>query len=226
MKTVLIAHILNVFGGRVISDIGDFLKEAFFSLDMPQYDNFSVQSNALFSVKWIIIGVTVGIIIAAISTVYNKRYIGNFIRLLIERECLDESRAQTLCELKCDRLPGIRGAIRSGGRLSRWVRCAEEDAYYRDYEKKEVDDPEEYKDEKHPHEVNVPVFKRDCNIMHFYIPEELRESAQNKFNEDGADWIGVAIVSVIAITVCIFSCYFVGDILAYVDNFITFINAI
>ena len=62
--------------------------------------------------------------------------------------------------------------------------------------------------------------------MHFYIPEELRESAEKKYNGDGADWIGVAIVSVVAITVCILACYFVGDILVYVDNFITLINGI
>lgn len=226
MKAALTMYMLNAFGGQVISDIGDFLKETFFSLDMPQYDNFSVQSNALFSVKWIIIGVTVGIIIAAISTVYNKRYIGDFIRLLIDRECFDESSAKTLGELECDNRPGIKSAIRSGGTLSRLVRCAEEDAYYRDIREKETEQNEEMANEAHPPKIDAPPFKRDCKIMHFYIPEELRESAEKKYNGDGADWIGVAIVSVVAITVCILACYFVGDILVYVDNFITLINGI
>ena len=219
-------YLLNAFGGHLIADIGDFLKETLFSLEMPHYENFSVQSNALFSVKWIIIGITVGVIIAAISTVYNKRYIGGFIRLLIYRDCLDESRAKTLGELECDRRPGIRSAIRSGGSLSRWVRCAEEDQYYRELAAKETEHKGKHKDEAHPPKINDPLFKRDCNVMHFYIPEELRESAQKKFNEDGASWIAVAGVSVVAIVVCVLACYFVGDILTYVDNFISLINSI
>ena len=226
VKAALTLFFLNAFGGQMIVDVWDFLKETLFSLEMPQYDNFNVQSNALFSIKWIIIGVTVGIIFAAILTVYNKRYIGGFVRLLIGKDCLDESRAQTLGELGCERRPGIRSAIRSGGTLSRWVRCAEEDAYLRDFEAKKAEHLEKYRDDPHPPRLEMPTFKRDCNVMHFYIPEEMRESAEKKFNDDGADWLTVAAISVVAILICLVACYFAPDILTYVDNFISLINGI
>ena len=77
----------------------------------------------------IIIGLTIGIIIASFSTIFNKRYVGDFIRKMIYEDCLDAKRAKTLYELGYKKSPAIRGMIKSGGTLSRWVRCVEEDEF-------------------------------------------------------------------------------------------------
>lgn len=226
MNIASIIYLMIACSGQTIGNLTNFIEEALFSLEMPTYENFSVQSNALFSVKWIIIGVTVGIIFASAATVYNKKYIGGFIRRLISAECLDAARARTLSELECSHLPGIRGAIKTGGTLSRWVRCAEEDEYYRGVEEQRAEHLEKYKDEAHPPKSVVRPFKRDCGCMHFYIPEERREAIEKKFDERGSGWLTFAAVTVIAIILCILACYFIGDILTYVDGFITFMNGI
>ena len=226
MNIAYIAHLMIACSGQVTGNLIDFIEEALFSLEMLVYENFKVQSNALFSVKWIIIGVTVGIILAAAATVYNKKYIGSFVRLLISRDCLDAARAQTLDELECSRLPGIRGAIKTGGTLSRWIRCAEEDEYYRLVEEERAAHIEKHKDEAHPPKFNAPLFKRDCGTMHFYVPEERREAIEKKFDERGSGWLTFAVVTVVTIILGILACYFIGDILTYVDGFITFMNGI
>ncbi len=203
-------------------ELWNYFVDKYFSVELPYFENFTIQSNALFSVRWIIIGITFGIIIAAISTVYNKRYIGDFVRLLIYRECFDAQSAKTLSELECSRSAGIRSAIRTGGSLSGWVRCAEEDEFYRAIQKKRAEHEEKYKDEKHPPRFKEPQFKRDCDTMHFYIPEEKRFSAEVKFDKKGANWVGVLIVSVLSLAICMLACYILPDVLTFADNFITF----
>ena len=209
-----------------VNELWEYIVNNFFSTEMPYYENFTIQSNALFSLKGLIIGLTIGIIFASISTVYNKRYLGDFIRLLIYRDCLDPSRAQTLAELDCNRSAGVRNAIKTGGPLSRWVRCAEEDQFYASQEQKRIEHKELHKDEKHPPKFRELTFKRDCNTMHFYLPEELKNSAEVKFDAKGANWLGVLMVSGIAIAVCLLSCYFLPEVLTYVDNFLSIINGL
>lgn len=208
------------------NDLWSYIFDNFLSTELPYYENFDIQSNALFSLRGVIIGITIGIIIAAISTVYNKRYLGDFIRLLIYRDCLDPARAKTLSELECDRSAGVRNAIRSGGQLTRWVRCAEEDEFYEVQEQQRIAHEELHKDDKHPPKFRELTFKRDCRTMHFYIPEELKSSAEVKFDSKGANWLGVLIVSGIAIVVGLLSCYYLPEVLTYVDNFLSIINGI
>ena len=209
-----------------VNDLWSYIFDNFLSSELPYYENFDIQSNALFSLRGVIIGITIGIIIAAISTVYNKRYLGDFIRLLIYRDCLDPARAKTLSELECDRSAGVRNAIRSGGQLTRWVRCAEEDEFYEVQEQQRIAHEELHKDDKHPPKFRELTFNRDCRTMHFYIPEELKSSAEAKFDAKGANWLGVLIVSGIAIAVGLLSCYYLPEVLTYVDNFLSIINGI
>ena len=196
-----------------VNDLWSYIVDNFFSTEMPYYENFTIQSNALLSIRWIIIGITIGIIFAAISTVYNKRYLGDFIRLLIYRDCLE-----------CDRSAGVRSAIKTGGHLSRWVRCSEEDQFYAAQEQQRIEHEELHKDDKHPPKFRELTFKRDCKTMHFYIPEELKDSAEVKFDTQGANWLAVLTVSIIAIAVGLLFCYFLPEVLTYVDNFLSIIN--
>lgn len=209
-----------------VNEFWEYIADNFFSTEMPHYENFTIQSNALFSIRWVIVGLAIGIIIAAISTVYNKRYLGDFIRLLIYRECLDVQSSKTLAELECARSTGVRNSIKTGGHLERWVRCAEEDQFYATLEQQRIEHDELHKDDKHPPKFREPVFKRDCNTMHFYLPAELKESAEIKFDAKGANWLGVIIVSGIAIAACLLSCYFLPEVLTYVDNFLSIINGL
>lgn len=221
MDKMIVACDVGQFG-----ELGRYIYEKLFSSDVPYFENFKVQSNALFSLKWVIIGITIGTIIAAISTVYNKRHIGDFIRRLLYQQCYDAKSAKTLLELEYSGVPGIRAAIRTGGSLSRWVKCAEEDEFYAEAEKQKAEFDELHKDEKHPPRYKMPVFKRDCATMHFYIPEEVKYKAEVKFEKEGVSWLAAIAISVFAIVLGFLLSYFLYDILSLVDNFISFLKGI
>jgi hypothetical protein len=208
------------------AELGRYIYEKLFLSEMPYFENFKIQSNALFSLRFVIIGITIGTIIAAISTVYSKRHIGDFIRRLLYQQCYDAESAKTLLELEYLGIPGIRAAIRTGGSLSRWVKCAEENEFYAEAEKQKAEFDELHKDEKHPPKYKMPEFKRDCATMHFYIPEELKYKAEVKFEKEGASWLTAIAISVLAIILCFLLSYFLYDILSLVDNFISFLKGI
>jgi hypothetical protein len=205
----------------LLQELWEYFIDKYFSVEMPYLENFTVTSNSLISIRLIIIGLTFGLIAAAIMTVYNKRYLGDFIRLLISEECFDASSAKTLSELGYLKNPVIRGVIKSGGSLSRWARCVEEDEFFAEVDKKRKEFEEAHKDEKHPPKFKAPEFRRDCNTMHFYLPGEKKYAAEIKFESKGAHWGMVIIVAIIALIVCAFLCYMLPDVLKMVDNFIT-----
>ena len=205
----------------LVQELWNYFVEKYFSVDMPYLENFQVESNALFSLRWVIIGITIGIIIASISTVYNKRHKGDFIRNVLYHQCYDAKSAKTLLELEYAGVPGIMSAIKTGGSLTRWVRCAEEDEFYAELEKQREAFNEQHKFDPHPPKFKEPEFKRDCSTMHFYIPEELKYKAEVKFDKEGASWGVVFIVAIVSIVLCMVLCYILPDVLKYIDNFIT-----
>lgn len=206
------------------AELWEYFLDKYFSVEVPYLENFSVQSNALVSFRWIIIGITIGIIIAAICTVYNKRYIGDFVRKVIYEECFDKDSAKTLYDLGYLKSPGVRGVIKSGGSLSRWIRCVEEDEFLAQVEKTREEFDQAHKDEPKPPKFQEPEFKRDCNTMHFYLPEEKKYAAEIRFEDKGAHWGSVFFVAIGAIALCMFVCYMLPDMIKFVDNFISVMN--
>lgn len=205
-------------------EIWEYLSDTYFSVDMPYLENFTIKGNALVSIRMIIIGIAVGIVVAAISTVYTKRYIGDFVRKVIYEECFDEKSAKTLYDLGYLKSPGVRGAVKSGGTLSRWVRCVEEDEFLTSVNKKREEFEEFHKNDEKPPKFKAPEFKRDCNTMHFYIPKEKTYAAEVKFDKQGANLGSAILVSVAALLLCAFACYIVPDLIKMVDNFITIVG--
>ena len=209
---------------NLLEELYEYFNEKYFSVDMPYLENFNVQSNALFSFRTIIIGITIGIIIASISSVYNKRHLGEFIRTLIERDCMSPENSKTLEELGYDKKLGVVMTVKSGGTLSRWARCREEDEFYASLALKKAEFEEAHASEKKPPKFIEPEFKRDYKTMHFYLPEEKKYAAEVKFDPKGSRWGGVVIVAIFAIALCAFLCYILPDAVKLVDNFITVMN--
>ena len=80
----------------LIEELWEYFVDKYFSPELPYMENISFGTGTLLSLRWIIIGIAIGIIFAAACSFYNKRYIGNFIRKLIKTETLDAERAKTL----------------------------------------------------------------------------------------------------------------------------------
>lgn len=208
----------------LLEELWEYFVDKYFTLDMPYLENLSIGSSALNTIRLLIVGITVGIIIASISTVYSKRYIGDFVRKLLYEECFDANSAKTLYDLGYLKSPGIRGVIKSGGSLSRWVRCVEEDEFMTEIGKKREEFAESHKNDTKPPKFKEPEFKRDCNTMHFYIPEDKKYAAEVKFDSKGANFISLLLVIIVSVAICAFVFYMLPDVIKMVDNFITIIN--
>ncbi len=202
-------------------ELWEYFVDKYFSPDVPYLENFTLGSGTMISLRLIIIGLSIGIIIASFGTLYTKRYIGDFVRKMIREECLDAARAKTLAELGYLKSPGVRGVIKTRGSLSRWVRCVEEDKYNKDLQKKREEFEEAHKGDAKKPKFKEVEFVRDLNTMHFYIPEEKKYAAEVRFDAEGAHIGGVILVSIGAVALCVFLCYILPDMLKFVDNFIS-----
>ena len=56
----------------LLSELWEYFTDKY-SIEMPYLENFKIESNALVSFNLIVIGLTIGIIIASFATLYNKR---------------------------------------------------------------------------------------------------------------------------------------------------------
>ena len=205
----------------LIAELWEYFVETYFSPEVPYLENFSFGSGTLLSIRWIVVGIAIGMIVASAASVYNKKYIGGFVRHLIREECLDAKSAKTLEELGYHKKPGIRIVIKTDGTLSRWIRCAEEDEYLEKIEQKKLEFDELHKDDEKIPSFSAPEFIRNCKTMHFYIPEEKKYAADVRFDAKGANWGSFILVSVVSVILAAFICYILPDAIKLVDNFIT-----
>ena len=216
----------------LFEELWEYFVQKYFTMELPYLENFTIKSGGLVSLQGIVVGITFGIIIASIGMIYTKRYIGNFIRRILGCQCFDAASAKTLEELGYLKNPGVRNAIKSGGTLSRLVRCVEEDEFLARYNSTEdandsIEDGDDIHQESKKSSIDKknssiePEFKRDLNTMRFYIPEEKKYTAETRFDAKGAGIGTFIIVVVAALLTCALICYFLPDLLKMVDNFIS-----
>ena len=205
----------------LFQELYEYFDETYFSPDMPHLENISFGAGTLISLKMILIGITLGLIFASFITIYNKRYIGGFIRKMLKEGCHDASSAKTLEELGYSKKIGIKYALRSGSPLSRWARCIEEDEFIANMKKKREEFEEVHKNEKNAPKFKEVEFKRNVKTMHFYIPEEKKYAADVKFDAKGANWISFVLVAVVSIALCAFLSFVLPDLIKMADNFIS-----
>ncbi len=205
----------------LLEELWEYFDETYFSPDIPYLENISLGTGTLVTLKTVLVGITLGLIFASFVTIYNKRYIGGFVRKLLREECLDADRAKTLDELGYLNKYGIRYAIRSSGTLTRWIRCVEEDEFYAKQDAEREAFEAAHKDAAKPPRFKEKEFKRDTKTMRFYIPEEKKYAADVKFEAKGANWLSFVLVTVVSIVLCAFLSYILPDIIKMVDNFIS-----
>lgn len=202
-------------------ELWEYFVDTYFSPEMPHTDNISLGTGTLVTMKTIIIGLTLGLIFASFVTMYNKKYIGGFVRKLLKEECLDRDRAKTLDELGYIKSFGVRRAIGSSGTLVLWVKCVEEDEFKAEMDKKRVEFEEAHQNDPKPPKFKEIEFKRNTKTMHFYLPEEKKYAADIKFDAKGATVRSFVLVAVVSILLCAFLSYMLPDIVKMIDNFIS-----
>ena len=205
----------------LFEELWEYFVNTYFSPEIPHTENISFGTGTLVTLKTIIIGLTFGLILASFITIYNKRYIGGFVRKLLKEECLSSEKAKTLAELGYSKSFGVKHAIGSNGTLVRWVRCVEEDQFNAEMDQKREEFDEAHKNDTKPPKFKKIDFKRNTKTMHFYIPEEKKYAADIKFDSKGANWRSFILVTIVSILLCAFLSYTLPDIVKMIDNFIS-----
>lgn len=205
-------------------ELWEYFESKYFSPDLPRMDNIKFGTGTLVTLKTMLVGLTIGIIFASFITIYNKKYIGGFVRKLLSEQCLDAKSAKTLAELGYAKKLGVRFALGADRPLSRWARCVEEDEFLAEIEKKRAEFEEAHKDDDDPPKFHEVRFKRDVKTMHFYVPKEKKYAADMKFDSKGANWGSFILVAVVATLICAFLSFILPDIVKMIDNFISIVK--
>ena len=119
---------LALLADEKMPTIGELIDELF-SLNLGDYDNLGISGSTLTGLRGIIVALFIGAVIGAISSIFNKRVLGDFVRALTSEGCRTPEGAKTIAELGFLKNTAVRASLRAGGVLGRVVSCVEEDAY-------------------------------------------------------------------------------------------------
>lgn len=191
------------YQNSTLGELISYFKETYFSIRFGAYDNFSITEQTANIVNKIIPALILGIIVAAIATVYCRRGVGQFVRTLIAKEALSPEAGVTLFETGAFRSTVVRHKLCRDAFLRKVVLCREEQAFL-----------SENGTDKN--------YQIDFTKDHFYIPEDLKDRAQIRFNTKGSTWLTVVLAVVLTPIVVGLFCRFMPNILQLIDSLITY----
>ena len=191
------------YQNSTLGELVNYFKETYFTIRFGAYDNFSITERTLDVVNKMIPALIWGIIIASIATFFCRRVVGSFVRTLCEKEAFDPKRAVTLFDTGLFRSTVVRRELTKSAFLRKVVFCREEQAFLL----------EKGRD---------ATYKIDFTRDHFYIPEDLKFRAENRFSQKGSGWLYVVLTVVLVPVVVGLICRFMPDILRFVDAMFSF----
>lgn len=144
----------------------------------------TLQLSGTSSIELIAWSCVIGVVIACLIAIYEKRYIGKFVRALLDAQAHTPESAKSLSELGFTRGALIRMAMRGKSALSTVVFLQDEEI--------ERDEDGEI----------IPKIRRDVDVKggKFYIPEERKHHAFVRFDQRGTHFMAL-IIAVIAFAV-------------------------
>lgn len=206
----------------------DYMYVTFFSFSFNDYANLDWKDPRP-SIPLVLLGVCIGVAIAAVATVYNKRTLGSFVRALLKTESFSEDKAKTLSELGVSHTIGLRRALcMRDNPLRKTVRYVGEgqpevananeatgettaDKENEFTQPKVAEDAQKdangaNKEGKRKHKWGSDSYMRDefdFETTRFYIPEDLKYHAEVRFDDRGSSW-KIVILTILGLVVCYF----------------------
>ena len=194
-----------------------YLEGKYFSVDLGQYEHITVGSGSLITLRNIVLGMCVGIIIASIMAAYDKNKLGKFVRKIIKEQCLWPDKAKTLEELGYEHDAIIKSNLRRGSVLGKVVKCVEKEAFEQEVEVMRA----QYLEKNGKEDGFVaPKYVMDFNTVHFYIPDDDHYAADVRFDNKGSGWRAFLLVIVVTVIIAIMVCFLLPDMIQLVDNMI------
>ena len=202
-------------------ELWQFWEEKYFHFNLSDYQNLGLSDGGhMFSLPQMITMMLIGIIIASFATIFNKRVLGDFVRVMLQYEATTVEKARTLEEFGYLRNSTIRQALRRNASLRRVVRCVEEESFAREVEQQRASYEERRAADSSLPPFIEPTFKMDVTTAHYYIAEKDKYMADIKFEKRGTNWFTFGIVVVCCILLLITTLYLLPDIFQYMDNFV------
>ncbi len=201
----------------LLEELWEYLEGKYFSVDTGRYEHISIGSGSLVTLQKVVLGICVGIIIAAAMACYDKNKLGSFVRTIVREQALWPDKAMTIYDLGFARNSAVKASLRSPNKLGKIVRCVEKEAY--DARVKEA--REAYVAE-HGNEEGffMPQYRLDFDNDHFYIPDEEHYRAEVRFDNEGSGWRAFILVCIVAVIAAALICFLLPDMIQLVDNMI------
>lgn len=206
----------------LFEELWEYFVEKYFTPDLVGFENLDFSTSSIVTLQTVIIGLTLGIVIASGISIFDRGYMGAFVRTLIENEVFSPDKAVLLSDIGFHKSMPIRSSIKRGRIFKGWVKCVEEEEYLAEMQKKR----EEYEanPEKSKSAFKMQPFKINVDTMHFYIPEEKQYKAEVKFNGRGSNIVTFIFVAIVALALCVLTIRFLPELLRMLDNFISMFN--
>ena len=201
----------------LLEELWEYLEGKYFSVDMGRYEHISIGSGSLVTLQKVVLGICVGIIIAAAMACYDKNKLGAFVRAIVKEQALWPDKAMTVYDLGFARNSAVKASLRSPNKLGKIVHCVEKEAY----EAKVAEAREAYIAE-HGNEEGffMPQYRMDFDNDHFYSPDEEHYRAEVRFDNEGSGWRAFILVCIVAIVSAALICFLLPDMIQLVDNMI------
>lgn len=201
----------------LFEELWEYLEGKYFSVDTGRYEHISIGSGSLVTLQKVVLGICIGIIIAAAMACYDKNRLGSFVRTIVKEQALWPEKAQTLYDLGFARNSAVKASLRSPNKLGRVVRCVEKDAY-----DAQVATAREAYVAEHGNDEGffMPQYRLNFDNDHFYIPDEEHYRAEVRFDNQGSGWRAFILVCIVAVVSAALICFLLPDMIQLVDNMI------
>ena len=198
-------------------EIWDYLEGKYFSVDTGRYEHISIGSGSLITLQRVVLGVCVGLVIAAGVACFDKNKLGGFVRAIVREQALWPDKAKTLSELGFSRNRAVRMSLRSQSKLGKIVRCVEKDVYDEQASAARAAYVEQNGSEEG---FFYPQYRVDLENDHFYIPDEEHYRAETRYDNKGSGWRAFLLVCIVAVMAAVAVCFLLPDMIQLVDNMI------
>ena len=183
------------------------------------YPNLDMGTGTMLSIRLILIGLFLGLIVACFCSAFTKQVLGNVVRTVLGRNALSPESAVMLEELGMENNVIFHYALTKSYVVRKVVRCREEEEHIA----ATAEAREKYEQRRAAGE-KLPAFKEQGYEInpyadHFYIPEDLKYSAEIRFEEKGSGWLWAIICSVVLLIMLVVILVYLPQLLSLLDSF-------
>lgn len=204
----------------LFEELWEYFVDVFIYPENIVLDNLGFSLTTMMTVRNILIGLIIGIMLAGIGMVYTKRVLGAFVRKLLADEVLSPESAVRLAQTGFVTNFGVRNALKSGRTLRCVVRCCEEDEHEAKMLEAQLENEKKRAEDSSVRKFVPTRYSVDVDKDHFYIPEDKKYQAELRFEKKGTSWGMLFLLALICFVMFIVLMIAMPEILGVIDSFV------